>query len=145
MLLHRLKRTPAAVLKGFASATSGWCLVCVQVYVYFAGACVCLLTSGVCHLLGCCQRHVAEMVWRFDYAGIAVLIVTSFVPAMYYAFLCQPFWRNFYLITTVSMGESCSSARVVGSTQTLNFTVSMGDSCSGPVMFIAVMVTTHSC
>jgi hypothetical protein len=81
-----------------------------QVYVYFAGACVCLLTSGVCHLLGCCQRHIAEMVWRFDYAGIAVLIVASFVPAMYYAFLCQPFWRNFYLMTTISMGE-CLCAR----------------------------------
>jgi adiponectin receptor len=73
--------------------------------VYFVGACVCLLTSGVCHLLGCCQRHIAEMVWRFDYAGIAVLIVTSFVPTMYYAFLCQPFWRNFYLVSTISMGE----------------------------------------
>jgi len=75
------------------------------VYVYFGGACICLLTSGVCHLLGCCQKHIAEMVWRFDYAGIAVLIVTSFVPAMYYAFLCEPFWRNFYLLTTSSMGE----------------------------------------
>eukprot|EP00878_Enallax_costatus_P015225 GHUV01015939.1.p1 GENE.GHUV01015939.1~~GHUV01015939.1.p1 ORF type:complete len:386 (+),score=106.03 GHUV01015939.1:469-1626(+) len=74
------------------------------VYVYFAGAMVCLLTSSVCHLLGCCQRHIAEMVWRFDYAGIAVLIVCSFVPAMYYAFLCEPWWRNFYMITTVSMG-----------------------------------------
>jgi adiponectin receptor len=75
------------------------------VYVYFGGACVCLLTSSVCHLLGCCQKHIAEMVWRFDYAGIAVLIVTSFVPAMYYAFLCEPFWRNFYLLTTTSMGR----------------------------------------
>jgi adiponectin receptor len=75
------------------------------VYVYFAGAMVCLLTSSTCHLLGCCQQHIAEMVWRFDYAGIAVLIVASFVPAMYYAFLCEPFWRNFYLGTTISMGE----------------------------------------
>lgn len=74
------------------------------VYVYFAGAMVCLLTSSVCHLLGCCKQHIAEMIWRFDYAGIAVLIVASFVPAMYYAFLCEPWWRNFYLITTVSMG-----------------------------------------
>jgi adiponectin receptor len=65
---------------------------------------VCLLTSGVCHLLGCCKQHIAEMVWRFDYAGIAALIVASFVPAMYYAFLCSAFWRNFYLLTTVSMG-----------------------------------------
>jgi adiponectin receptor len=40
------------------------------VYIYFAGACVCMLTSGVCHLLGCCSQHIAEMVWRFDYAGV---------------------------------------------------------------------------
>ncbi|KIY92811.1 Adiponectin receptor protein 2 [Monoraphidium neglectum] len=76
------------------------------VYVYFAGACVCLLTSCVCHLLGCCQRHISQVVWRFDYAGIAVLIVASFYPAVYYAFLCQPFWRNFYLITTTVAGAS---------------------------------------
>eukprot|EP00879_Flechtneria_rotunda_P013323 GHRR01013913.1.p1 GENE.GHRR01013913.1~~GHRR01013913.1.p1 ORF type:complete len:235 (+),score=85.72 GHRR01013913.1:711-1415(+) len=70
---------------------------------------VCLLTSSVCHLLGCCKRHIAEMVWRFDYAGIAVLIVASFVPAMYYAFLCEPFWRNLYLVTTVTMGAAVVS------------------------------------
>ena len=75
------------------------------VYVYFAGACVCLLTSCVCHLLGCCEKHISQMVWRFDYAGIAVLIVASFFPAVYYAFLCQPFWRNFYLWTTCSFGK----------------------------------------
>jgi len=74
------------------------------VYVYFAGACVCLLTSCVCHLLGCCQRHISQVVWRFDYAGIAVLIVASFYPAVYYAFLCQPYWRNFYLVTTTIAG-----------------------------------------
>lgn len=82
------------------------------VYVYFAGAMVCLLTSSVCHLLGCCQKHITEMVWRFDYAGIAVLIVASFVPAMYYAFLCEPWYRNFYLVTTVVMGECVGYAEL---------------------------------
>jgi adiponectin receptor len=55
------------------------------------------------------------MVWRFDYAGIAVLIMASFVPAMYYAFLCQPFWRHFYLWTTTAAGKGpgkgCSRGR----------------------------------
>ncbi len=74
------------------------------VYVYFAGAMTCLLTSTVCHLLACCAQHVSSLAWRFDYTGIAVLIVTSFVPAIYYAFLCQPFWRHFYLATTAVMG-----------------------------------------
>ena len=41
---------------------------------------VCLLTSSVCHTLGCCAQHISLMVWRFDYVGIAVLIVASFYP-----------------------------------------------------------------
>lgn len=45
---------------------------------------VCLLTSAVCHLFGCCAAHVAAVLWRFDYAGIAVLIVASFFPPVYY-------------------------------------------------------------
>lgn len=47
---------------------------------------------------------------RFDYTGITVLIVASFVPPIYYAFLCEPFWRIFYLVTTCMLGE-CSSPR----------------------------------
>ena len=45
---------------------------------------MCLLTSAVCHLFGCCAAHVAAVLWRFDYAGIAVLIVASFFPPVYY-------------------------------------------------------------
>lgn len=74
------------------------------VYVYFAGAMVCLGTSTVCHLLGCCSQHVVALVWRFDYVGIAALIVASFVPAVYYAFLCEPYLRAFYLTTTIAFG-----------------------------------------
>ena len=50
------------------------------VYVFLAGAMLCLLTSSICHLLGCCAQHINKVVWRFDYVGIAVLIVTSFYP-----------------------------------------------------------------
>lgn len=74
------------------------------VYVYMAGAMICLLTSSLCHLLGCCAQHVAKVIWRFDYAAIAVLIVASFYPPVYYGFLCEPFWRNFYLVSTTCMG-----------------------------------------
>ncbi|GLI62283.1 hypothetical protein VaNZ11_004845 [Volvox africanus] len=74
------------------------------VYVFMAGAMICLFLSAVCHLFGCCSRHLAQIIWRFDYAGIAILIVTSFYPPVYYAFLCQSYWRIFYLITTSVMG-----------------------------------------
>jgi len=56
-----------------------WCF-CRPIYVFTCGAMVCLLTSSVCHTLGCCARHISLIVWRFDYVGIAVLIVASFYP-----------------------------------------------------------------
>lgn len=101
---HAASAVLNAQLQQQLSAVVQWPMPRWPVYVYFAGACVCLLTSCVCHLLGCCAQHISQMVWRFDYAGIAVLIVASFYPAVYYAFLCQPFWRNFYLITTTLAG-----------------------------------------
>ena len=51
-----------------------------------------------------------QKIWRYDYAGIVVLIVTSFVPVVYYSFLCNPLIRNFYLLTTVGLGASCCPA-----------------------------------
>lgn len=76
------------------------------VYVYMVGAMVCLLVSSVCHLFACCSRHAAKWMWRLDYSGIAVLIVTSFFPPVYYGFMCTPFWRNFYLAITSAMGAA---------------------------------------
>ncbi|PNH08040.1 ADIPOR-like receptor [Tetrabaena socialis] len=83
------------------------------VYVFLAGAMTCLLLSAVCHLFGCCSQHVARLIWRFDYAGIAVLIVTSFYPPVYYGFLCQPYWRVFYLITTTAMGAGAVAMSLI--------------------------------
>lgn len=63
-----------------------------------------VLGGQVCHLLGCCQAHVVQWVWRVDYTGIVVLIVTSFVPPVFYGFMCNPNLRLFYLATTVTLG-----------------------------------------
>ena len=46
-----------------------------------------------------------QNIWRFDYAGIVVLIVTSFVPVVYYSFLCNPVYQYFYLISTIALGK----------------------------------------
>jgi adiponectin receptor len=72
------------------------------VFVFLAGACTCLLLSAICHTFGGMSREVNFSIWRLDYAGIAALIACSFFPPVYYAFLCAPAWRYFYLgvITT---------------------------------------------
>ncbi len=43
--------------------------------------------------------------WKYDYAGITVLIVTSFIPPIFYGFLCHPKLRNFYLYSTLFLGK----------------------------------------
>ena len=52
--------------------------------------------------------HVALLqtrLWKYDYAGITVLIVTSFIPPIFYGFLCHLKLRNFYLYSTLLLGK----------------------------------------
>ncbi|KAI3423893.1 hypothetical protein D9Q98_009727 [Chlorella vulgaris] len=96
-----------AVHNALASALQvKWPVSRWPIYVFTAGAMVCLLTSATCHLFGCCAAHITTVMWRFDYAGIAVLIVASFFPPVYYGFLCAPWTRVFYLVTTSLLGLS---------------------------------------
>lgn len=74
------------------------------VYVFMAGAVLCLATSSLCHLFGCCAAHVSTRIWRLDYAGIAVLTVTSFYPPVYYGFMCAPATRAAYLAASTGLG-----------------------------------------
>ena len=85
---------------------SKWPVSRWPMYVFTAGAMICLLTSSVCHVFGCCAAHIASVMWRFDYAGIAVLIVASFFPPVYYGFLCRPGLRAGYLLITSLLGAS---------------------------------------
>lgn len=74
------------------------------VYLYMACTMICLLTSSLCHLFGCCSRHTIAVLWRLDYMGITLLIVASFYPQLYYGFMCSPAVRNFYLAVTTLLG-----------------------------------------
>ena len=73
-------------------------------FLFLLGAMTCMLTSSVCHLLGCQSKEVNSLVWRFDYAGIAALVATSFYPPVYYGFLCDPLPRVIYLTTITVIG-----------------------------------------
>ncbi|CAN6450781.1 unnamed protein product [Victoria cruziana] len=72
--------------------------------VYLVGAMVCLLCSTLSHLLACHSRRLNLFFWRLDYAGISLMIVTSFFPPIYYVFLCHPFWRIVYLSSIATLG-----------------------------------------
>lgn len=66
-------------------------------FVFLGGAMFCLLASSSCHLLSCHSELLSYIMLRFDYAGIAALIATSFYPPVYYTFICMPFFKNMYL------------------------------------------------
>ncbi|KAK9169326.1 hypothetical protein Syun_001466 [Stephania yunnanensis] len=72
-------------------------------FVFLVGAMGCLVCSSLSHLLACHSRRLYFFFWRLDYAGISLMIV-SFVPPLYYAFLCHPNARLFYLTTITTLG-----------------------------------------
>lgn len=99
----------------------GWPVSRWPVHVFTGGAMICLLTSTLCHLFGCCSAHVAKYIWRIDYAGISVLIVTSFYPPVYYGFMCHPNLQFFYLASTTAMGVCVLIASLVEVFQSTHF------------------------
>ncbi|KAL3616157.1 Heptahelical transmembrane protein 4 [Castilleja foliolosa] len=75
-------------------------------FAFLGGAMFCLLASSTCHLLSCHSERLSYIMLRFDYAGIAALISTSFYPPVYYSFMCYPFFCNLYMgfITLIGIG-----------------------------------------
>uniref|UniRef100_A0A0D9XZR9 Uncharacterized protein n=1 Tax=Leersia perrieri TaxID=77586 RepID=A0A0D9XZR9_9ORYZ len=82
-------------------------------YAYLCGAMVCLLASTACHLLLCHSPRVASLTLRLDYAGIASLIVTSFLPLVHYTFLYHPRLRLAYTVSIVTSGIVAVSVSLV--------------------------------
>ncbi|XP_057768007.1 heptahelical transmembrane protein 1-like [Salvia miltiorrhiza] len=73
-------------------------------YVFLCGSMLCLLCSSVCHLFSCHSRRLSLQLLRLDYVGIAVMIITSFFPPIYYIFQCSPGWQLLYLSGITAMG-----------------------------------------
>jgi len=72
--------------------------------VFFCGAICCLGFSSVYHTLICHSEHVGKVFSKFDYLGIALQIMGSFVPWLYYGFYCETFVRNTYMVLTATLG-----------------------------------------
>ncbi|KAH7301599.1 hypothetical protein KP509_23G033900 [Ceratopteris richardii] len=75
-------------------------------FVFMCGSMFCLLASTLCHLFTCHSHAIASLLLRVDYAGIAVMIVTSFFPPVFYVFQCEPAWAWLYLTAISTMGAA---------------------------------------
>ncbi|KAL8254805.1 hypothetical protein R6Q59_033026 [Mikania micrantha] len=73
-------------------------------FVFLAGAMGCLICSSISHLFACHSKTFNLFFWRLDYAGISLMIVTSFFAPIFYAFNCHPFSRLFYLSAITTLG-----------------------------------------
>ncbi|KAL6331560.1 hypothetical protein AAG906_011500 [Vitis piasezkii] len=80
-------------------ATTRW-----PFFIFLGGSMFCLLSSSVCHLFSCHSRSLNILLLRMDYVGIAVMIITSFSPPIYYIFQCDPHWQFIYLAGITAMG-----------------------------------------
>ncbi|KAM7267865.1 hypothetical protein ACFE04_010031 [Oxalis oulophora] len=72
--------------------------------VFLAGSMFCLFSSSVCHLFSCHSHPLNLLLLRIDYAGITVMIITSFFPPIFYIFQCDPRWQFIYLGGITAMG-----------------------------------------
>ncbi|CAL5438967.1 unnamed protein product [Camellia sinensis] len=80
-------------------ATTRW-----PFFVFLGGSMFCLLSSSTCHLFACHSHHLNLLLLRVDYVGIAIMIITSFFPPIYYIFQCEHLWQVIYLSGITIMG-----------------------------------------
>lgn len=73
-------------------------------FVFLFGAMGCLICSSLSHLLACHSRRFNIFFWRLDYAGISLMIVSSFFAPIYYTFYCHPLTRFLYLTSITTLG-----------------------------------------
>ncbi|KAJ4950477.1 hypothetical protein NE237_027309 [Protea cynaroides] len=73
-------------------------------FVFLGGSMFCLISSSFCHLFLCHSQRLNLLLLRLDYMGIAVMIITSFFPPIYYTFQCDSQWQFIYLTGITVMG-----------------------------------------
>ncbi|XP_050538967.1 adiponectin receptor protein isoform X4 [Daktulosphaira vitifoliae] len=71
---------------------------------YFIGAITCMGLSFVFHTVHCHSETVGKLFSKLDYCGIAILIMGSFVPWLYYGFYCEPYSWILYLVLVIALG-----------------------------------------
>ncbi|XP_061116494.1 progestin and adipoQ receptor family member 3a [Conger conger] len=65
---------------------------------------VCMLCSVGYHLFSCHRSEKTSRRWvALDYTGISIGILGCYVPGVFYAFYCNNYWRQVYLITVLAM------------------------------------------
>lgn len=80
-------------------------------FIFLISAILCLSFSSTFHLIGCVSQKYHEILSRFDYGGISLLVTGSCFPPYYYFFYCEVKYCIFYLffISTFGITTFCLS------------------------------------
>ncbi|XP_065180295.1 adiponectin receptor protein-like [Sycon ciliatum] len=81
--------------------------------VFLLGAFFCLLFSWVFHCLQCHSPKVFRICINFDYCGVAMLIMSSIIAWIYYAFYCKRTLRIVYTSIMVLFGVLCIAVSLI--------------------------------
>ncbi|QDZ21284.1 adipoR/hemolysin-III-related protein [Chloropicon primus] len=92
-------------------------------FLYLLGAMFCMLSSSMAHTFSICSPLANKWWWRIDYVGIAVMIAGSFCPVVYYTFLNEVMWRNFYLAVILGLGGLVAGVSLLDRFQEDNYRV----------------------
>lgn len=76
----------------------------VVFFLFFLGAVLCLLCSTLFHTFGCHSERVHKIFGKLDYSGIALMIMGSFVPWVYYSFYCDSEPKVVYMTSICVLG-----------------------------------------
>ncbi|CAF4416629.1 unnamed protein product, partial [Didymodactylos carnosus] len=74
---------------------------------FFLGAIICLLCSTLYHTLYCHSPKLSKLFTKLDYCGIAILIIGSIIPLLYYQFYCEFGTKIAYLSVIGLLGIGC--------------------------------------
>jgi adiponectin receptor len=72
--------------------------------LFLVSAILCFIFSTLYHTLSAHSERIMKLFGRLDYSGIALLIMGSFIPWVYYTFYCSDQPRVVYMITISLLG-----------------------------------------
>lgn len=66
--------------------------------LYCVGVCICMLLSSMFHTFNCQSPDHSQCWFRLDQNGINVQFLVSYIPGLYYGFMCYPGLQKFYVV-----------------------------------------------
>uniref|UniRef100_A0A8C7EYD0 Progestin and adipoQ receptor family member IIIb n=1 Tax=Oncorhynchus kisutch TaxID=8019 RepID=A0A8C7EYD0_ONCKI len=90
----------STVLPASGANREDYVIYCIGLFCFQ----VCMLCSVGYHLFSCHRSEKTCHRWlALDYAGISVGILGCYIPGVFYAFYCNIFWRQVYLVIVLAL------------------------------------------